>query len=152
MNTRLAATLTATLIAITGTASVAPPPTADASTASLKRQIRKLRHDNTVLRERNATACAVIDWSDRCNVTSAMRHQLATNTTLRGDNTRLALENIALRGEIPARVESVAQAGNITDLFNLVILPARRAWKCGGTIFYGQTFWSVDFNRQGYCD
>jgi hypothetical protein len=28
------------------------------------------------------------------------------------------------------------------------MLPAYRNWACGGSLFYGQTFWSVHFYRR----
>ena len=57
-------------------------------------------------------------------------------------------ENQQLKGELPARVAAVAREDNLRQLFDLVIIPAHDNWSCRGSMFFGETFWSVDFDRR----
>lgn len=60
----------------------------------------------------------------------------------------VAAENAQLRGAVPAQVAAIAATGNASQLQSLVLLPAYNAWACRGSIFYGETFFSFDFDRR----
>lgn len=58
---------------------------------------------------------------------------------------------LATKGNIAAAVWSIAHTENAADLQNLVLKPAQAGWPCGGTSFFGQTFFSFDFSLR-YTD
>jgi hypothetical protein len=74
--------------------------------------------------------------------------QLAGKLTLANQRiSSLTSENTQLKGELPDRVRAVAREDNIDQLFQLVIVPAHDVWPCGGTLFYGETFYGADFDK-----
>lgn len=90
---------------------------------------------------------------ERATAASTRADRLAVdNEALTTENARLRGENEALKGSVPDQVRAIAREDNIQRLFNLVILPAFNAWPCRGSLFYGQTFWSVDFDRRDASD
>lgn len=111
-------------------ASVASVAEAASSSASLKRQIGKLKRQKRALQRENGV----------------LRGSLLAVT---GERDRLAAEVSSLKGPIPEQVRAVAREGSLRQLFQLVVLPAHGAWVCGGSVFFGQTFWSVDFDTKG---
>jgi septal ring factor EnvC (AmiA/AmiB activator) len=56
-------------------------------------------------------------------------------------------ENQDLKGGVPDQVRAIAREDDIAQLFNLVIVPAHDVWPCGGSLFYGETFDSADFDK-----
>lgn len=113
------------------------------------------RHAKTYRRQRD-TARRTVGRQDR--TITALRGELRTTSdklaTADGQIGPLQSENASLRAGLPSSVVAIAKTGNITDLFNLVILPAHRAWACGGFTFFGASFYEVDFDRldsQGFC-
>ena len=78
--------------------------------------------------------------------------QVSTLTTqvsgLQAQVSALTTENTGLKGSLPAQVAAVAAADNIVQLEMLVLNPAFANWKCRGSVFFGQTFISYDFNRR----
>lgn len=66
----------------------------------------------------------------------------------RAEAAQVAAENTQLRGELPERVAAIAKADNAQQLQQLVLVPAYNNWACRGSIYYGETFFSFDFDRR----
>jgi outer membrane murein-binding lipoprotein Lpp len=97
-------------------------PTANgATTKQLERQVRSLK----------------------AQLKTAKRQRDTYRTKLAAANQ----ENAGLKGSVPDQVRAIAREDNIDQLFNLVIVPAHDVWPCGSTLFYGETFYSADFDR-----
>jgi len=145
----------------------AQPAGQAASVQSLQRKVSALRKANAKLRRKLATANntisqtqAALDQANASNYTlSAQLTQANTDkAALQGQVTNLSGQVNALQGQVaslqsgvPGAVGTIARQGNLTNLVNLVLNPARQNWTCGGDVFIGQTFVSYDFNRPPYC-
>lgn len=57
-------------------------------------------------------------------------------------------EAAGLKGGLPEQVATIARTGDARQLQELVLLPAHSNWACRGSIFYGSTFFSFDFDRR----
>lgn len=53
-----------------------------------------------------------------------------------------------LKGPVPDQVAAISREGNSKQLQELVLLPAYNNWACRGSIYYGETFFSFDFDRR----
>jgi hypothetical protein len=70
---------------------------------------------------------------------------------LQAQVTALQSQVSGLQSGVPDAVAAIAKQGNLTNLVNLVLNPARQNWTCGGDVFIGQTFVDYSFNRPPYC-
>ncbi len=133
-------------------------PAAPAVAASLKTQLaaakksraawvrRAQKAEATVrrLRREAASDAALLAAFD---VDLASRDaQIATLTAQVGT---LTSQNTALRSAVPDQVAAIARAGVPGDLQTFVLTPAHNAWPCRGSVFFGQSFFSYDFNMPG---
>lgn len=158
----LAAVVLTAILASTGYVS-APPAAAASKATKLERKLKQTRSTlKRVTRERNRarlsyrrastkynTARATLGLRD--NTVKSLTSQVSTLTT---QTNTLQAENNGLRGSVPEQVAAVARRDNISELFNIVILPAYREWRCGGSLAYYSSFYSVDFDRRdssGVC-
>lgn len=126
---------------------VVPAEAAEAANERyLKRQVAYVKGQNAKLRRSRA---AVITQREQFRTQAAVVPDLRSRvTSLEQQNAALATANNDLKGSLPAQVGAVAREGDIGELFRLVINPAHGSWACGGTRFFGETFWSTDFDRR----
>lgn len=176
------ATALVTLVGATAIIAPVPASAAKPTVASLQRKISKMKSERRALARKYVDALADRDYQKsqasaflrQVNALTAKVSSLSNeNTTLSGQLTQAQAdltaansrattaeqardaavqENGMLKGDVPSKVAAIAAEGNSSQLQNLVLVPARNAWACGGSVFYGSTFFSFDFNRPGYCD
>jgi hypothetical protein len=76
----------------------------------------------------------------------------STVAALQNSNNTLNAERVQMLSGLSGEMATyVSHATGASDIYNTILGPALHAWTCGGDVFLGQTFISVDFNRLGYC-